>query len=125
MTGIFRYLQNRNEQLKQVIALSIPAILAQISSIAMQYIDAAMVGSLGAQASASIGLVSTTTWLMNGYCISAATGYSVQAAHLIGAKKDAEAKNVFRQSLITIPFRRPISSAQKRTQRRKMYSASP
>lgn len=101
MAGLFRYLQNRNEQLKQVIALSIPAILAQISSIAMQYIDAAMVGSLGAQASASIGLVSTTTWLMNGFCISAATGYSVQAAHLIGAKKDAEAKNVFRQSLIT------------------------
>ena len=71
MTGIFSYLQNRNEQLKQVIALSIPAILAQISSIAMQYIDAAMVGSMGAQASASIGLVSTTTWLMNGFCISA------------------------------------------------------
>ena len=101
MTGIFPYLQNRNEQLKQVIALSIPAILAQISSIAMQYIDAAMVGSMGAQASASIGLVSTTTWLMNGFCISAATGYSVQVAHMIGAKKEAEAKNVFRQSLIT------------------------
>lgn len=32
--------------LHQVIRLSIPAVLAEISSIVMQYIDAAMVGSL-------------------------------------------------------------------------------
>ena len=43
-------------QFVQVLTLSVPAILAQISSMAMQYIDAAMVGSLGARASASIGL---------------------------------------------------------------------
>ena len=55
--------------------------------MAMQYIDAAMVGSLGAKASASIGLVSTSTWLMGGLCISVATGFSVQAAHLIGAER--------------------------------------
>ena len=99
MTGIFRYLQNRNEQLKQVIALSIPAILAQISSIAMQYIDAAMVGSLGAQASASIGLVSTTTWLFAGLSVACATGFYVQVSHLLGSKDTANARNVLRQSL--------------------------
>ena len=38
------------EQFVQVLTLSVPAILAQISSMAMQYIDAAMVGSLGARA---------------------------------------------------------------------------
>lgn len=32
--------------------LSVPAIMAQISSIAMQYIDASMVGSLGAMSPA-------------------------------------------------------------------------
>ena len=37
------------EQFVQVLTLSVPAILAQISSMAMQYIDAAMVGSLGAK----------------------------------------------------------------------------
>lgn len=84
-----------------VIRLSIPAILAQISSIVMQYIDSAMAGSLGAQASASIGLVSTTTWLTGGLCISLATGFSVQMAQLTGAGKHTEAENVFRQSLIT------------------------
>ena len=54
-------LSAQKEQLGQVIRLSIPAVLAQISSIIMQYIDAAMAGSLGAKATAAIGLVSSTT----------------------------------------------------------------
>ena len=48
---------NTKESLKQQIAnvwkLSVPAILTQISSIVMQYIDSAMVGALGEEASAS------------------------------------------------------------------------
>ena len=54
------------EQVLNVWKLSIPAILTQIASIVMQYIDSAMVGNLGENASASIGLVSTTTWLFGG-----------------------------------------------------------
>ena len=73
------------EQLRLTLQLSVPAIMAQLSSIVMQYIDAAMVGSLGANASASIGLVSTTTWLFSGLCSAAATGFSVQVAHALGA----------------------------------------
>lgn len=82
-----------------VIRLSVPAILAQISSVVMQYIDSAMVGSLGANASASIGLVSTSTWLVGGLCTALATGFSVQAAQLIGASRDDEAAEVFKQSI--------------------------
>ena len=52
-------------EIAQVWRLSLPAILTQITTIVMQYIDSAMVGALGANASASIGLVSTSTWLMN------------------------------------------------------------
>ena len=84
-------------QLRLIIQLSIPAILAEISAIAMQYIDAAMVGSLGGSASAAIGLVSTTTWLFGGLCVAASTGFAVQVAHLIGAEKDGEAQNVLRR----------------------------
>ena len=87
-------------QLRLIIQLSIPAILAEISAIAMQYIDAAMVGSLGGSASAAIGLVSTTTWLFGGLCVAASTGFAVQVAHLIGAEKDGEAQNVLRQGLL-------------------------
>ncbi|WP_418988020.1 MATE family efflux transporter [Bacteroides heparinolyticus] len=88
------------QQLHLTVQLSIPAVIAQLSSIIMQYIDAAMVGSLGAEASASIGLVSTTTWLFWGLCVAAATGFSVQVAHKIGAGDMQGARAVLRQSLI-------------------------
>lgn len=88
------------QQLKLVVSLSLPAIIAQLSYIIMQYIDAAMVGSLGADASAAIGLVSTTTWLFWGLCVAATTGFSVQVAHRIGAGDFKGARSVLRQSII-------------------------
>lgn len=87
------------QQLRLTAYLSAPAVMAQLSSIAMQYIDASMVGSLGANASASIGLVSTTTWLFWGLCATAATGFSVQVAHRIGAGDFAGARKVLRESV--------------------------
>ena len=92
--------QQTREYLKQVIQLSIPAVLAQISSIIMQYIDASMVGSLGAAATAAIGLVSSTTWLFGGLCASAATGFSVQVAQLIGAEREKDARDVLRHAIL-------------------------
>ena len=87
------------EQLRLTVALSIPAIVTQLSAIVMQYIDAAMVGSLGANASASIGLVSTTTWLFWGLCAAASTGFSVQVAHRIGAGDWDCARSILRRSV--------------------------
>lgn len=95
----------RNEGLKteinQVWKLSLPAILTQITTIAMQYIDSAMVGALGANASASIGLVASTTWLFNGIPYAVAAGFSVQVAHSVGAKNTKHTKNIVKHGLIT------------------------
>lgn len=88
------------QQLKLTAVLSFPAMVAQLSTIIMQYIDAAMVGSLGADASASIGLMSTSTWLFWGLCSSAAMGFSVQVANRIGASDKAGAQAVLKQSII-------------------------
>ncbi|MCM1312856.1 MAG: MATE family efflux transporter [Bacteroides sp.] len=87
------------DQLRLMALLSLPSILAQVSSIIMQYIDAAMVGSLGAEASASIGIVSTTTWLFWGLCSAVVSGFSVQVAQYTGAKKKDRAQTVIRQAL--------------------------
>jgi len=87
------------QQVHLAVLLSIPAIIAQASSIVMQYIDASMVGSLGANASASIGLVISSTWLFWGVCTTFAAGFSVQVAHLIGAGDQPEARSVLRQAL--------------------------
>lgn len=90
------------QQLRLTVYLSAPAILAQLSAIAMQYIDASMVGSLGAGPSASIGLVSTTTWLFWGFLSAAATGFSVQVAHRIGGGDTDKARSILRQSFIAL-----------------------
>lgn len=91
---------NLSDQLKLTALLSMPSILAQLSSILMQYIDAAMVGSLGAAPAASIGLVSTTTWLFWSVCSSIVSGFSVQVAQYIGASKHRDARSVIRQGIL-------------------------
>ena len=87
-----------SQRLSLTARLAFPAIIAQVSSIVMQYIDAAMVGSLGAEPSASIGLVSTTTWLFSGLCSAVVAGFSVQVAHYIGANEFRSARDVLRQA---------------------------
>lgn len=87
------------QRLMLTVQLSWPAIMAQLSSILMQYIDAAMVGRLGADDSASVGLVSTSLWLFWGLCSAAMVGFSVQVAHRIGASDYKGARSVLRQGL--------------------------
>lgn len=89
------------QQLLLIVHLSIPAIFAQISSIIMEYIDASMVGRLGANASASIGLVASSTWLLGGLTSAYNTGFSVQIAHRIGAGDGKGARRIMKQGLIT------------------------
>lgn len=90
------------ERIKLTMLLCGPAILAQLASTLLQFIDASMVGSLGAGPSASIGLVSTTTWLFGGFCMALGQGFSVQVAHNIGANDFAAARNVMRQGLLVV-----------------------
>ena len=82
------------ERLRLIVSLSIPTILAQISSTIMFFIDASMVGHLGAQQSAAIGLVESTLWLFGGLVSAASMGFSVQVAHYIGANDFDNARNV-------------------------------
>jgi len=89
-------------QISLTAQLAIPAILAQLSSIIMQYIDASMVGRLGAGGAASVGLMSSSLWLFWGICSAVTTGFSVQIAHRLGARKPAEARNVVRQGITTV-----------------------
>lgn len=95
----FRSLRSR---IAIVMSLTWPAVLAQMSNIVMEYIDAAMVGSLGSLQAASIGLVATSTWLIWGLGAAACTGFAVQVAHRIGAGDDDGARGVFRRSLLVL-----------------------
>lgn len=83
-----------------VIRLCTPAILMQLAQFAMQYIDAAMVGSLGASASAAISVVFSSIFIAIGLCFAVTTGFSVQIAHAVGANDTERAQKVFREGLI-------------------------
>lgn len=89
----------RREKISLIIDLSIPSMLAQITTVMMFFIDAAMVGHLGAAQSASIGLIETTTWLMGSILSAVSVGFSVQVAHFIGANDFSNARQVFRHAL--------------------------
>jgi len=84
-----------SEKLRLIIDLSIPSIMAQVTSVLMFFIDASMLGRLGAEASASVGLVESSTWLLGSLTGAASTGFSVQVAHFIGANDFSSARRVF------------------------------
>ena len=90
------------EQLQLSFLLSLPSILAQLSTILMQYIDAGMVGRLGAEQAAAIGLVSTTSWIFGGFCIATSSGFTVQVAQRIGAGDFAGARSVMRKAFLSL-----------------------
>lgn len=89
------------QKLHLTILLSIPAIIAQISFIAMQMIDAAMLGHLSTDEAASVGLVSTTIWLFGGLASAFASGFAVQVAHRVGAGDNIGARSVIRQGMFS------------------------
>ena len=90
----------RSERLRLIVQLSVPSILAQISATVMFFIDAAMVGHLGEKATAAIGLVETTMWLIGGLSSAVNMGFSVQVAHFIGANDFEGARRVLRKSFV-------------------------
>ena len=82
------------------LALSIPSILQQLVVTAMEYIDAAMVGHIGAEATAAIGIVSSSTWLLHGILVGLYTAFSIQIAQYLGADRQQDARGVLRQSML-------------------------
>lgn len=84
-----------------VLRLSLPSMGAQISSVVMQYIDAAMVGHLDTDSAAAVGLVAGVTWLFGGLCTALTTGFTVQAAQAAGAGEEARARGIMRHGLWT------------------------
>lgn len=82
------------------LTLSIPSILQQLVVTAMEYIDAAMVGHIGAEATAAIGIVSSSTWLLHGILVGLYTAFSIQIAQYLGADRQQDARGVLRQAML-------------------------
>ena len=90
---------DRREQILLVTLLSVPAIIAQLASVLMHYIDMAMLGHLGSQEAAGVGLVSTTIWMFWGIGSAGITGFHVLVGQKIGARDSVAVRSLMRQSL--------------------------
>ncbi len=87
--------------LRLILLMVIPGIMAQVSSVVMQYIDASMVGHLGSSQAASVGLVSSSIWLICGMGICICVGHYVQISQHVGAGNLTLARNLTKQSFLT------------------------
>ena len=85
-----------------IFALAWPTMLEQLMQTAVQYIDTAMVGSLGTQATAAVGATTTINWLINGTVAALGVGFLAFVARACGADDREEASRVAAQAVLAV-----------------------
>ena len=86
-----------------ILALAWPTMREQLLQTAVQYIDTAMVGSLGTQATAAVGATTTVNWLIGSTIAALGVGFLSFIAQAYGAKdREAAAKAVMQAVIVTV-----------------------
>lgn len=88
--------------LPTVFALAGPAMVEMAMGTAVQYIDTAMVGSLGTAATAAVGSTSTVGWLVNGTVSAFGVGFLAEIAQRLGAGETERARRAAAQSVLAV-----------------------
>lgn len=83
-----------------IIALAWPTMLEQLLHTAVQYIDTAMVGSLGTDATAAVGATTTVNWLIGSTVSALGVGFLAFISQSLGAKDKALAVRASSQSVL-------------------------
>ena len=85
-----------------IMALAWPTMLEQLMATAVQYIDAAMVGRLGAQATAAVGVTSTVSWLIGSTVSALGIGFLSFIAQAYGANDRERAGRASSQAVLAV-----------------------
>lgn len=85
-----------------LVALAWPTMLEQLMQTAVQYIDTAMVGTLGKQATAAVGATSTVNWLVGSTVSAIGVGFLSYIAQAVGADERDKAKKASGQSVTAV-----------------------
>lgn len=85
---------------KNLILLSIPVVIEQLLITLTQYVDMAMVGQLGENATASVSLTTTITWLINSISFAASISVMTLVANSIGSQEPKKTVILSKQALI-------------------------
>ena len=97
------YFKKLNPAMLAVIwSLAWPTMLEQAMQTAVQYIDTAMVGSLGTAATAAVGSTSTVNWLISSSISAMSIGFLAYIAKARGAGDDSRAKRAVGQSVLAV-----------------------
>lgn len=83
-----------------ILTLAWPTMLEQLMQTAVQYIDTAMVGSLGTQATAAVGATTTVNWLIGSTISALGVGFLSFIAQAYGAKDKAAASKASAQAAL-------------------------
>ena len=90
------------EMIPVILALAWPTMLEQLMQTAVQYIDTAMVGTLGTQATAAVGATSTVNWLIGSTISAIGVGFLAYISQAIGAGKTEEARKASGQAAAAV-----------------------
>lgn len=97
------YFKKLNPTMLAVIwSLAWPTMLEQAMQTAVQYIDTAMVGSLGTQATAAVGSTSTVNWLLSSTISAMSVGFLAYIAKARGANEEEKARRAVGQSVLAV-----------------------
>ena len=88
--------------LPAIFTLAWPTMLEQLMQTAVQYVDTAMVGALGTQATAAVGSTATINWLISGTISALGVGFLSFIARAFGAKDPLLARRVAAQSVCAV-----------------------
>lgn len=82
--------------------LAWPTMLEQLMQTAVQYIDTAMVGTLGTEATAAVGATTTINWLVNSSISALGIGFLAFISQSLGAGLKEKAKRASAQSVLAV-----------------------
>ena len=85
-----------------ILTLAWPTMLEQFLQTAVQYIDTAMVGSLGTQATAAVGATSTVNWLVGSTVSALGIGFLSFIAQAYGAGDREKASRASAQATLAV-----------------------
>jgi len=96
-------LTNENQStFKVILWLAWPLFVEQILSTLVSFVDNAMVGTLGAAATASVSISNSFVFLINGVVIAMGVGITAYVARSVGAKDYDAAKAYIRHALLLL-----------------------
>ena len=86
-----------------IFSLAWPTMLEQFMQTAVQYMDTAMVGTLGTKATAAVGATSTVNWLIGSTVSAIGVGFLALISQAIGAGDETKARRASAQA-VTVAF---------------------